>query len=137
MAKTPDFLKDCEIVPVGSTVTCNPPPTNTDKDFLVLVPGFEHFGIATRLCNEGWEPEGSHVTDEALPATTDQEFISFRKGRINLILTRSPVFFKRFKAATSVAKRLNLRSKPDRVALFQAVLYGNSCGEPKRHFGDV
>lgn len=49
------------------------------------------------------------------------------KGDVNLIVTQDNKFYDRFMAATSVAKRLNLLDKADRIALFQAVLYGNRC----------
>ena len=48
---------------------------------------------------------------------------------VNLIVTRNDTFFNRFMAASSVAKRLNLLDKADRVAVFQAVLYGNTTAE--------
>jgi hypothetical protein len=42
----------------------------------------------------------------------------------NLIVTDDLEWHRRFVAATSIAKRLNLMAKADRIALFQAVLYG-------------
>jgi hypothetical protein len=44
---------------------------------------------------------------------------------VNLIATSDGDFFRRFLAATQVCIRLNLMNKEDRIALFQAVLYGN------------
>jgi hypothetical protein len=111
------------IEPVGSRVTCDPPPTDTDCDYLALLKCGEWW-VDFRLAMEadGWDvgddPEGSPYID------SDTHFRSIRKGSINLIVTDRIWFFDRFMAATAVAKRLNLLGKPDRIALFQAVLYG-------------
>jgi len=56
----------------------------------------------------------------------DGIFKSYRLDDVNLIVTRQKRFFRKFLAATYVAKVLNLTRKRDRVSLFQAVLYGNS-----------
>lgn len=73
---------------------------------------------------------GSLGFDES-PLPADEKFSSYVKNNDgtpeNLIITSSQVFHQRFLAASSVAKRLNLLEKSDRIALFQAVLYGNSC----------
>ena len=72
---------------------------------------------------------------KAYPDMETQEglFRSWKKGvaavnaagskapEINLLLTCSPDYFENFCKATSLAKRLNLLKKEDRVALFQAV----------------
>lgn len=47
-----------------------------------------------------------------------------RRGNINVIVTPEMEFFDRFMAATELARRFNLMEKVDRIALFQAVLYG-------------
>ena len=79
-----------------------------------------------KMFDDGWRLGGSKPTDEtAVP--DDQTFWSYTKGDVNLIVTKNPVFFARFLAATSVSKRLNIMKKADRIALFQAVLYGNAC----------
>lgn len=112
------------ITPVGSRVTCNPPPTDTDRDFLVLVSP-EKWGELSELLID-WEHDGSDVSDpEILDAAL--AFQSYSLGNDNIIATKCPEFHRRFLAASSVAKRLNLMQKADRVALFQAVLYGNEC----------
>lgn len=77
---------------VGSRITCDPAPIDTDQDYLAQVP---------------------------------MSFQSFTLGKLNLIITFDPEFYRRFLAATGMAKHLNLLSKDDRVMLFQAVLYGN------------
>lgn len=123
------------IEPVGSRVTCNPPPTDTDRDWLVLVPSIQpetqgdpFFGFAAELSKDGWTlPEPYTPANPDKPQEGGLVFMSVRRGEDNLILTDSEEFFRRFLAATSVAKRLNLLDKADRIALFQAVLYGNAC----------
>lgn len=124
--------------PVGSRVTCNPAPTDTDEDYLLLIPddgGDEDAPAWTKYNNltfylhqNGWERGGSLVAgDVDLPA--EARFESYTLGHLNLIVTMSSEFYRRFMAATYVAKRLNLLNKPDRIALFQAVLYGNIVEE--------
>lgn len=114
------------ITPVGSRVTCNPAPTDTDKDWLVLVDKAEEFKLWEWLSNSQWEIGGSLPDDMKQYINPDDVFYSFTLGVDNIIMTTSAVFHKRFLAATSIAKHLNLLSKNDRIALFQAVLYGNA-----------
>lgn len=116
-------------VPVGSRVTCNPVPLDTDEDYLCMAKPLDEMGesyLDSVLTDDGWRLGGSKPTDETT-VKADEQFWSYTKGEINLIITRSPVFFTRFLAATSVSKRLNLMVKADRIALFRAVLYGNPC----------
>ena len=125
----PPFIGELhqQITPVGSRVTCNPAPTNTDQDWLVLVDASKFDAFALALLSDGWEVGGSMVPNDVNYLPASQRFNSFTKGIDNVIATSSPEFHMRFLAASSVAKRLNLLSKADRVALFQAVLYGNGC----------
>jgi hypothetical protein len=110
--------------PVGSRVTCNPAPMDTDQDFLVLVhpEGFAEF--EADLYSHGYAFGGSRIHAGGCLVGDDASFQSFTLGETNMIVTASEVFFNRFMAATSVAKRFNLLDKSDRIALFQAVLYG-------------
>lgn len=104
---------------VGSRVTCNPPPTNTDIDILVRV---ESLAMFTReLLGVGYAGGGSF--DESKRGSLD--FASFKKGEVNIIATDSDEFIKRFLSASHFAKRFNIMEKKDRISLFQAVLYGN------------
>ena len=114
-----------EITPVGSMVTCNPPPDNiaSNIDYLAYVGSLKEF--ETTALALGWKLGGSLPTDEyAIPP--HHRFRSVTLERYNVIATESEEFNRRFLAATSVAKRLNLLHKDDRIALFQAVLYGRS-----------
>jgi len=107
-----------QIEPVGSRVTCQPAPTDTDNDMLVLVEKSNWETFYSLLQEEGFDDGGG---------SGEFVFASFVKDEINVIATYDAMFFKKFMAATSIAKRLNLLHKNDRIALFQAVLYGNAC----------
>ena len=107
---------DGQAHPVGSRVTCSPAPTDTDRDWLVLVgPGL----VAETIARLG----ALAVADGSKPG---EHFTSIRIGIENVILTDQPDFYRRFLAATRVAKLLNISDKAHRLALFQAVLYGHT-----------
>ena len=110
-----DVLTSAE--PVGSRVTCDPAPTDTDEDWLVLVREVP----VERLQEAGFGQEGS---PEFYTGNDAGGFRSWRRGEINLITTQSEEFYRLFLTATYLAKRFNLLRKQDRIALFQAILYG-------------
>lgn len=132
----PDYVrKACTVVvAVGSRITCDPPVLDTDEDFLVMLPwdSDRTSHLMTLLKDDGWSLDGSFISDENNRTEPEHRFISYSRRKVNLIMSRSPIFIGRFLAASSVAKRLNLREKADRIALFQAVLYGNSCEDSPR-----
>ena len=115
----------CEVTPCGSRVTCDPPPVNTDQDYLVLVPpGEDDVTSAVGILGDYkflWESSEHYQTEAA------DGFMSWRKDYVNMIVTSNPEFAWKHRAATALCKRLNLQTKADRIALFQAVLYGNDC----------
>jgi hypothetical protein len=115
-----------QITAVGSRVTCNPAPTETDQDWLVFVTENDYDQFAAHLLSTGWEVGGSLIPTDANYLAPNQRFNSFTKGEDNIIATASREFHWRFLAASAVAKRLNLLVKDDRIALFQAVLYGDT-----------
>ena len=103
---------------MGSRVTCNPPPQDTDEDYLV----FDHAGIViAHLEGQGFDSEGE---PEFYTGNDAGQFRSMRRGNVNVIVTPYMEFFDRFIAATELARRFNLMAKVDRITLFQAVLYG-------------
>lgn len=114
---------------VGSRVTCNPPPLDTDQDVLVEVHSCNRIAMEEQMRQEGYVLEGSAPTDvvAGLGDVMDPQrvFTSMRKGSMNYILTSDPDFYQRFTAATELAKKFNVLAKADRIAMFQAVLYGN------------
>jgi hypothetical protein len=113
------------VTPVGSRVTCNPPPADTDLDLLVLVGVNQLPEALSMLSLLGFDHDGSDISDK-LDFVHDSAFASYSLADVNVIITSDDDFHSRFLAASSVAKRLNLLQKADRVALFQAVLYGNA-----------
>ena len=115
------------ITPVGSRVTCNPAPTDTDRDWLVLVTAGRFDDFADALEAAGWVVGGSRIPNEANRLASCERFNSFVKGIDNIIATESPDFHSRFLAASTLARRFNLLDKKDRISLFQGVLYGNMC----------
>ncbi len=107
----------------GSRITCNPAPTNTDADYIVLIK--DHHDFYQVMMEYGYRLGGSDITNRPADVDPEHVFASYTRDWLNLIVTTSPVFYRRFCAATSIAKRLNLLKKSDRIALFQAVLYAN------------
>lgn len=113
--------------PCGSRVTCNPPPTDTDRDFILLIAESKWNEFIAEVESDGWVLGGSNLPDDVNTLPPEKRFLSFVLGQDNLIVTRSPIFYARFIAATHVAKQLNLMHKQDRIMLFQAVLYASVC----------
>ena len=112
---------------VGSRVTCDPAPLDTDQDVLVLTTAeLWDTSLSAELGLTGFDKGGSDCGNQVdYLSQVPLSFQSFTKDDLNLIITFDPEFFRRFMAATAVAKSLNLMAKDDRVMLFQAVLYGN------------
>lgn len=110
------------ITPVGSRVTCNPPPTNTDEDYLVFVYCFNNDDLNSlmHLVGATSDSDDEYRNEAGEPSA----FKSYRLDNLNFIVTSDSVFHARFLAATSRAKELNLMLKSERVALFQTILYG-------------
>lgn len=123
----------CVVEPCGSRVTCNPPPTDTDRDYLVEVKRYADYEQAIEIIIEnGFYPEGSdHYRN------SDFNFQSWRLGEINLIVTYKEWFASRHRSATMVCKSLNLMDKADRIALFQKILYGNRPDEKTIEAEDI
>jgi len=102
------------VVPVGSTVTCNPPPQGTDRDYLCR---------GSKLVFDKLKALGFETTTDEEYQGMPSQFTSFRREDVNLIVTDDGDFYNAFLSATCIAKRLNLLKKADRIALFQSVLY--------------
>lgn len=108
-----------DIKAVGSRVTCNPAPTDTDEDWLIFS---EHIEMFIGDCIErGFVDEGNYA---------DSNFRSLRQGPNNLIVTDRKEFYDRFVLATHVCKTLNVLDKQDRIVVFQAILYQKEYGKP-------
>jgi hypothetical protein len=101
--------------PVGSRVTCNPPPKDTDEDILVLVEDREE--VIKTLVKAGFKKEGAYITG-------DTKFISLRRGETNFIVTDDKAWYEKFLLATAVCKELNVMKKEHRCCVFAAILEG-------------
>lgn len=108
MIKDEKYARFC---PTGSRYICG---SGADEDWLIQV---ENLSFLTSMAVKGFTLE----TPEHYGLGT--EFYSLRNGEINIIATKSPAFYDKFYLATEVSKRLCLKNKPDRVAVFRAFLY--------------
>lgn len=99
----------------GSRYICNPPPMDTDEDYLL----YGDLG----LINIGLRHAGFKMTAEQYAGGSF--FLTYRLGEYNILATDSEVLYERFAAATLLAKARNLLEKQDRIDLFQLILYGD------------
>jgi hypothetical protein len=119
---------ELRITPVGSRVTCVPPPVGTDQDYLMFVDaGVQRFDVIIALLLDDWNHGGS-----CEPGEEGDGWATFRKDDENIILTWDLDFHDSFLAASAGAKALNLLNKEERIILFQAV-QGSFMGRHKRH----
>ena len=98
---------------VGSRVTCDPPPKNTDIDILILTNGIINTvsileKIDFIITSKGYDSD---------------DFLNMKNGKFDLIITDDRKFYKKFIKATSICKELNLLKREDRVSLFRGILY--------------
>lgn len=110
------------VVPVGSRVTCNPPPTDTDEDYLILTKDRE--ATINGLMSIGFEysADPEKVAEyEEMNKSSQNSFVSLWFGDMNYIITDSAFFFERFLTATHICKTLNLLRKEDRILVFAGV----------------
>ena len=102
-----------EVGLTGSSYICNPPVTNTDIDFVIY--------------SQDWDKLHNWCEQNAFKTNFEdyelEEFRSYKRGIINLIVTNDATFYKRFVKATELAKKLNLLDKQQRVDLFDFVMY--------------
>lgn len=122
LAAWPDVaqvLSAHEVHATGSRAICSTFLQESDHDFLVFA--VDGHPLTTDLILLGFEQEGG-----ALYPGQDNAFASWRRDNLNLIVTRDADFSKKHIIATALCKRLNLLHKPDRIAVFQAVLYGKA-----------
>lgn len=114
--------QDAEVSQTGSRYICTPAPTDTDDDYLVVLPSPSKMADLISALEEhgfSWDHGDEYDGDG------ESTFASYRLGKLNLICTHSPDFAVKHRAATHVCKALNLLQKPQRVMVFQAVLYAN------------
>ncbi len=116
-----DLGNDAVVVKVGSRVTCNPPPTDTDEDYLVYVKDLST--AVNGLTSMGFERASTPEQIEKYMGMGSGvfEFTSLWFGDLNYIVTDDWLFFERFLTATHVCKTLNLMRKEDRILVFGAI----------------
>ena len=98
----------------GSRVTVNPPPDDTDEDWLILVDNIAATLDATLKL--GCTPDYTYFPD------SDYVFLATRLEKVNLIVVDNRDLYDAYVRASSVCKRLNLTDKLDRIAVYDAVL---------------
>jgi len=118
----------CIIDLTGSQAICEPPPAESDTDYLVFAPSEKACSDAVATAAEhdfNWEGS-EHYQHCAL-----NTFMSWRKEKLNLIITRNEDFAQKHRLATKVCKKLNLLNKDHRITVFQAILYGKDYDNDK------
>lgn len=111
-----------KVVATGSRVICNPAPTDTDQDYVVLLKGNDELAVVEAFQDAGYDQDGEETYD-VLCELAAGGWTSFRKGDVNYIVTFDEGFFNRFVLATNIGKVQNLLKKEDRVKLFKYILY--------------
>lgn len=107
------------IYATGSSVICNPPILDTDKDFIICSKD------PTILIDYLVDNDFEISMNEGYEFDPDSGITCLRRLAVNLVITRDYAFYLKFVEATKLAKKLNLLEKTQRIALFQYVLYGN------------
>jgi hypothetical protein len=97
---------DISYAEFGSSATVQPTPKNSDVDIAV-------FGIQPSELSKEWE--------EDCKGYDTSQFISMRKGDINLVVFLDKEDFLSSISAAALCKRLNLKSREDRIAVFDVV----------------
>jgi hypothetical protein len=106
-----DYLKkllpEAEIYPCGSRYVCNPPVLSTDVDFLV----FSRTELREKLTSMGYRKTSGYYPGA--------NFLSWRKGAINLIVTGNVEEANSFNLATHICKAWNVRDKWNRLIIYE------------------
>lgn len=108
-----------DYAPTGSREICNPPPMDTDEDWVVLVAPSRMKDLKTVLLLDEWKECCDATYEEA--KKIDATFCAYRKGEINLIFTQTDLMYERWKFATKLCKFLNLKDKAQRIGVFTMV----------------
>ena len=102
------YVKDW--APVGSRETVNPPPQDTDQDYMVLCAGLQQLNqLKKAITSDGFTVDGKNYE-----GTT---WTSYRKGDLNLIVTCDNRLYYRTVLAARICKALNLKDKEDRITV--------------------
>lgn len=114
--------------PTGSRAICNPPPEDTDEDFVLSTGNPKQLrgeleALGYTYSSKDVEKYKAGKTD---PFAMYNSFDAYRHpdNDHNLIVVKHALDFKRWKVATLLAKELNLTNKEHRIMLFRAVRSG-------------
>lgn len=100
------FAPQLYAAPTGSAYTCHPPVEDTDEDWIVHTQSGIGFGIEVELSLAGYErSEGQEDYGDCM---------SYRKGKVNIIVVYHLEMYHLWRKATEVCKALNLSDKADR-----------------------
>lgn len=102
------------IFPTGSRIICQPPVLNTDEDWYVLVENYSKFDALLDM--DYTSPEKSK---EEYPEMDGDDFKTYRKDEINLIVTEDRKFFLDGYLATCLCQGINAFHKDLRINIFQ------------------
>lgn len=107
------------IIPTGSSVICNPPVLDTDRDYICCVSSLKEAKVI--LEKKGFKASTQDAKEYDIKG--DGLFKCYRKDNINYILTEDFNFYLKWYRATELATKLNLLDKKQRITLFKYVLY--------------
>jgi hypothetical protein len=107
------LFPEAKIYPTGSRYVCDPPVLFTDIDFLV----FSKDDLTDKMTLLGYK---ASLMQEYM-VIPGWDFSSWRKGKINLIISDSENFVTRHRIATDICKKRNLRFKVSRVLVHELV----------------
>ena len=146
MFEFPEYLSDLidrwELV--GSRITCDPPPTDTDQDILILVKDKKLDDFMEELEANKWtkcggkEPIRTQFPDHTSVMVALEEYFnelnsygtlgdgsafeSWRQGEFNIIATTDEVWFDKFMEASNCCKALNVLDKDERIEIFNSIV---------------
>lgn len=112
LKKLKTLLPDAEVYPTGSRYICDPPRLGTDIDFLIYC----KTDLDQRLFDAGYVKS---EFNNYLGVPSADDFNAWRKGKVNLIVTRKRAFADTFTAATHWCKKRNLCVKIIRVSVHE------------------
>lgn len=101
----------------GSGYISEPFQDINDLDYVVLVDKDRVHDLGVWLTDNFWVLGGSTSEKEF-----SSHFTSYKMHKYNLIVTTNTQFFLKFVAATLLAKEMEVTTKKERVAVFEAVL---------------
>src|SRR5271169_6964922 len=109
------LLPEAEVYPCGSRYVCNPPVFFTDIDFLV----YSELPLEASLLAAGYVKSGFMDYSGFTLNNSQDDFTTWRKGIINLIVTPSSAYKDGFIVATHLCKKFNVRQKYQRIVIYE------------------